>query len=137
MFLSVKSIVIAPAKTGRDSRSKIDVIKTVQINRGSLSIDTPRPRILIMVVKKFIAPAIDPAPAKCKLNIARSTDKPLCETLSDNGGYTVHPVPTPLSTKLELSNNIKEKGNIQKLKLFKRGKAMSGAPISKGTNQLP
>jgi len=54
-----------------------------------------------------------------------------------NGGYTVHPVPAPNSTKLELTNNNNDGINIQKLKLFKRGNAISGAPINNGTNQLP
>jgi hypothetical protein len=39
--------------------------------------------------------------------------------------------------KLEINNNKNEGGNNQKLRLFSRGKAISGAPISKGTNQLP
>jgi hypothetical protein len=38
---------------------------------------------------------------------------------------------------LEVNNNIKEGGNNQKLKLFNRGKAISGAPNIKGTIQLP
>jgi len=54
-----------------------------------------------------------------------------------NGGYTVQPVPAPVSTKLELNNNNKETGNNQKLILFIRGNAISGAPIIIGTNQLP
>jgi len=53
------------------------------------------------------------------------------------GGYTVHPVPTPLLTTLENTNKIKEGGNNQKLILFNRGKAISGAPNIIGTNQLP
>jgi len=90
-----------------------------------------------IVVIKFIAPAIDPAPAKCKLNIARSTESPLCEILSDSGGYTVHPVPTPLSTRLDTKRSVSENGNIQKLKLLSLGKAISGDPTNIGTNQLP
>jgi len=39
--------------------------------------------------------------------------------------------------KLEPTNKYKLQGNNQKLKLFKRGKAISGAPIITGTNQLP
>jgi hypothetical protein len=35
-FLSVKSIVIAPAKTGKDNKSKKAVIKTAQTNNGVL-----------------------------------------------------------------------------------------------------
>jgi hypothetical protein len=64
MFLSVKSIVIAPARTGSDNSKSIDVIKTVQINKGNLSKVIPRARILSIVVIKFIAPAIEPAPAR-------------------------------------------------------------------------
>jgi hypothetical protein len=33
-FLSVKSIVIAPAKTGKDNNNKKAVIKTAQTKRG-------------------------------------------------------------------------------------------------------
>jgi hypothetical protein len=55
----------------------------------------------------------------------------------DKGGYTVHPVPAPVSTNEESTNNNKEGVNNQRLKLFKRGKAISGAPINIGTNQLP
>jgi len=54
-----------------------------------------------------------------------------------NGGYTVQPVPAPISTQ-ELNNNkIKAGGNNQKLMLFSRGKAISGAPIIKGKSQFP
>jgi hypothetical protein len=54
-----------------------------------------------------------------------------------NGEYTVHPVPTPASIKEEETNKIKDGGNNQKLRLFNLGKAISQAPIIKGTNQLP
>lgn len=46
-------------------------------------------------------------------------------------------MPTPLSTSPLVSNNVKEGGSIQNLMLFIRGKAISGAPSIKGTNQLP
>ena len=55
----------------------------------------------------------------------------------DKGGYTVHPVPTPLSTSPEVNNNVKAGGNNQNLILFMRGKAISGALICSGTSQLP
>jgi hypothetical protein len=90
-----------------------------------------------MVVIKFIAPIIDDAPAKCKLKIAKSTEGPECACILAKGGYTVHPVPAPDSTNEEKSNNKRDGGNNQKLILFKRGKAISGAPIINGTNQLP
>jgi hypothetical protein len=38
---------------------------------------------------------------------------------------------------LDVNNKKNEGGNSQKLKLFSRGNAISGAPINKGTNQLP
>ena len=105
--------------------------------KGSLCINIPGHLIFKIVTIKLIAPKIEEAPAKCKLKIAKSTEGPECAWILDNGGYTVHPVPAPVSTKLEASNKIKEGGNNQKLMLFKRGKAISGAPIIMGTNQLP
>jgi hypothetical protein len=86
---------------------------------------------------KFMAPNIELIPAKCKLKIAKSTEPPEWYSILDNGGYTVHPVPAPPSTKLDEANKIKAGGNNQKLILFNLGKAMSGAPIINGTIQLP
>ena len=93
--------------------------------------------MLKIVVIKLIAPKIEEAPAKCKLKIAKSTDGPECAAIPDKGGYTVHAVPAPDSTNDENNNKMIAGGNNQKLILFIRGKAMSGAPIIKGTNQLP
>jgi len=75
-FLSVKSIVIAPANTGNDKSSKTAVIKTDQTNKGNLSKVIPGALMFIIVVIKFIAPIIDEAPAQCKLKIAISTEGP-------------------------------------------------------------
>ncbi len=72
-FRSVKSIVMAPASTGSDSRSRTAVIRTDHTNRGMLSILVFLDRMLRMVVIKLIAPKIEEAPAKCKLKIAMST----------------------------------------------------------------
>jgi hypothetical protein len=113
------------------------VINTAQTNNGILCIVIPGARIFKIVVMKFIAPNIDEIPAKCKLKMAKSTDPPEWNSMLDNGGYTVHPVPAPPSTKLEAVNKIKAGGNNQKLILFNRGKAISGAPIINGTNQFP
>ena len=41
------------------------------------------------------------------------------------------------STNIEMSSRTKAGGSSQNLMLFMRGKAMSGAPIISGTNQLP
>jgi hypothetical protein len=76
-------------------------------------------------------------PERCSEKIAMSTDGPECACSEDNGGYTVQPVPAPTSTKEEPNSNKSDGGNNQKLMLFKRGKAISGAPIYIGTNQFP
>jgi len=93
--------------------------------------------MLIIVVIKFTAPRIEEAPARCKLKIDRSTDLPAWARLAERGGYTVQPVPAPLSTKPPASNSDRDGGSSQKLMLFIRGKAMSGAPIISGINQFP
>ena len=110
---------------------------TDQTNKGIRSKEIPVDRILITVEMKFTAPRIEEIPAKCNLKIAKSTDVPLCAILEERGGYTVHPVPAPLSIILLISNRFKEGGSNQKLILFIRGKAISGAPSIKGTNQFP
>ena len=50
---------------------------------------------------------------------------------------TVQPVPAPVSTRAELNNSKRLTGNSQKLILFKRGNAISGAPINIGTIRFP
>jgi len=70
---SNNSIVIAPAKTGKDNNNKIAVINIVHTNKGITVKYIPKQRILKIVTIKFIAPAIDETPAKCKLKIAKST----------------------------------------------------------------
>ena len=61
---SVRSIVIAPARTGRDRRRRTAVITTAQTNKGIRSIRRPFQRMLITLVIKFNAPKIDEIPAK-------------------------------------------------------------------------
>ena len=46
-------------------------------------------------------------------------------------------MPAPPPTKVEPSSSRKAGTSSQKLMLFMRGNAMSGAPIISGTNQLP
>src|SRR5665811_2437380 len=67
----------------------------------------------------------------------RSTEAPAWAIPADNGGYTVQPVPAPLSTSPPDKSKRRDGGSSQKLILFIRGKAMSGAPIISGTSQLP
>lgn len=112
-------------------------MNTAHTNSGSRSIVIPTLRILITVVMKFTAPRIDETPAKCKEKIPKSTEAPAWAIPAAKGGYTVHPVPTPLSTIPLESRSVKEGGNSQNLILFIRGKAISGAPNISGTSQFP
>jgi hypothetical protein len=68
--------VIAPANTGKDNSNKNAVIKTDHTNKGRLWNDKLFTRILNIVQMKLIAPKIEDAPDKCKLNIAKSTEPP-------------------------------------------------------------
>jgi len=129
--------VIAPANTGKLRRRRRAVIPTAQTNRGIRSSVIPDVRILMMVVIKFTAPKIEEIPAKCKEKILKSTDAPAWAIPADRGGYTVHPVPAPLSTAPPTRSNVRAGGKNQNLRLFKRGKAISGAPNINGTNQFP
>lgn len=128
---------MAPARTGKDNRRRIAVIFTDHTKSGIRSNCKPSDRILIAVVMKLIAPRIEDAPAKCNEKIAKSTEGPACARFLDNGGYTVHPVPTPFSTVALASNNVSDGGRSQNLILFIRGNAISGAPNINGTSQFP
>jgi len=76
-FLSVKIIVIPPAKTGNDNNSKTAVTTTAHPNKANLCSLIPGLLIFNIVVIKFIAPNKLLIPARCKANIARSTLGPL------------------------------------------------------------
>jgi hypothetical protein len=72
-FLSVKSIVIAAASTGKDNNNKTAVTTTAQPNSANLCSLIPGLLMFSIVVIKFIAPNKLLIPAKCKANIAKST----------------------------------------------------------------
>lgn len=129
--------MIAPARTGSDNNRRIAVIFTAQTNKGICSNSIPAVRMLIIVVIKLIAPKIDDAPARCREKIAISTEGPVWASVAARGGYTVQPVPAPFSTAEEARSKNRAGGSNQNLMLFIRGKAISGAPNIKGTNQFP
>lgn len=83
---SVRSIVIAPARTGKDRSNRIAVINTDQTNSGIRSMVIPADRILITVVIKFTAPKIEDAPAMCREKIPISTEAPAWAIPADKGG---------------------------------------------------
>lgn len=91
----------------------------------------------MMVVIKLIAPKIEEAPAKWSEKIVKSIDEPPWKVWFESGGYTVQPVPAAISVNDEKSKRESDGGRSQKLILFIRGNAMSGAPNINGTNQFP
>lgn len=125
------------AKTGSDNSSNTAVISTAQTNNGIWYIVMAVGFILMIVVMKLMAPRMEDTPARCSEKIVRSTDAPAWARLPASGGYTVQPVPAPASTPDEARRRRKEGGRSQKLILFIRGNAMSGAPTIRGISQLP
>ena len=125
------------AKTGSESSSSTAVIITDHTNRGVWYCDIAGGFMLIIVVMKLMAPKIEETPAKCKEKMVRSTEAPAWARLPAKGGYTVQPVPAPASTIEDARSSRNEGGRSQKLILFIRGNAISGAPIIRGTSQLP
>nr|WP_252359267.1 hypothetical protein [Escherichia coli] len=85
-FLSVKSIVIPPARTGNERSKRNAVINTAQTNKGILCIVIPETLMLKIVVMKFIAPKRDPSPDKWRLKIAKSTEAPEWLSIPLRGG---------------------------------------------------
>jgi hypothetical protein len=76
-FLSVKTIVIAPANTGNDNNSKTAVTKIAHPNKANLCNLIPGLLIFRIVVIKFTAPSKLLIPDKCRANMAKSTLGPL------------------------------------------------------------
>jgi hypothetical protein len=120
-FLSVKTIVIAPASTGNDNNNNTAVTTTAHPNKANLCNLIPGLLIFNIVVIKLIAPNKLLIPDRCKANIARSTLGPLWLCIPLKGGYSVQPVPAPFSIQLANKNNNKLGGNNQKLTLLSLG----------------
>ena len=89
--------------------------------------------MLMIVVIKLMAPRIEETPARCREKMVRFS----LTRLPARGGYTVQPVPALALTIKDARSNRKEGGRSQKLILFIWGNAVSGAPIIRGTSQLP
>lgn len=130
-------MVIPAAKTGRERRRRTAVIRTAHTNRGVWYCEIAGGFMLMIVVIKLIAPKIDEIPARCREKMVRSTDAPAWARFPERGGYTVQPVPAPASTPEEAKRRRNDGGRSQKLMLFIRGNAMSGAPSIRGTSQFP
>jgi len=129
-------MVMAPANTGSERRRRTAVSSTDHAKRGMSSRDIPSPRIFEMVVIKLALPRMLLTPARWREKMPKSTAPPGCPRV-ESGGYTVQPVPTPLSTRPDISSKVRAGGRSQNLMLFIRGNAMSGAFTMRGTSQFP
>ena len=110
------------------------MISQVQVKRGILSSDMPGARMFMIVTITLIAPMIEDAPIMCTAKISIGNASPVC---SESGGYIVQPpAGAPPGTNSVASNSVNANGRIQKLKLFMRGSAMSGAPTCSGIIQF-
>jgi hypothetical protein len=76
-FLSVKTIVIPPANTGKDNNNNTAVTTTAHPNNANLCNLIPGLLIFNIVVMKFTAPSKLLIPDRCNANIAKSTLGPL------------------------------------------------------------
>lgn len=72
---SINSMVIAAANTGRENKSKKEVVTIDQIKSGRRSTKKLENRILKTVLIKLIELRIEEMPPKCKEKIAKSTDR--------------------------------------------------------------
>jgi len=80
-------MVIAPARTGKLIINKTAVMATLHRKSGKRAkIISSLGRLIRIVVRKLILPKIEETPARCRAKIARSTDTPLWNFLSDRGG---------------------------------------------------
>jgi hypothetical protein len=78
---------MAPANTGRLTIRRTAVIATDHKNRGRRDkLKLVLIRETKIVVKKLILPRIDEMPARWRLKIARSTEIPVWNFLSERGG---------------------------------------------------
>src|SRR5919112_777835 len=111
-----------------------EVEKFAHTSSGMRQNDMPGARIVMMVTRKLSAVAIDDAPANCTPIV-----KNICPigTSVDSGAYAVQPVAKePPGAKKEAVIIVPAIGSIQNDSAFRRGKAMSGAPIMSGRTKF-
>src|ERR671929_515635 len=111
-----------------------EVEKFAQTSSGSRQKDMPGARIVMIVTRKFSAVAIDDAPANCTPIVKKIW--PIGD-VSDSGAYAVQPVANePPGARNDSSIMRPAIGSIQYDSAFRRGNAMSGAPIISGRTKF-
>src|SRR6185312_15606493 len=127
-------IVTAPASTGITAITRNEVISHDQQNIGIFKRSRPGARRLRIVAMILIEPRMDEMPIRWIAKIMKAMASPPCST---SGGYIVQPAAgAPPGMKNVDSSRMNANGSIQNDRLFKRGSAMSGAPICIGIIQF-
>src|SRR5690606_33517738 len=117
-----------------EAMSRNAVMSQVQTNSGRRMNVMPGARMLKIVAMMLMAPMIEDTPMKWTAKITNGMASPVCR---NSGGYMVQPPAGPPPGRNSVtSSRVKANGRIQKLQLFMRGSAMSGAPIIIGSSQL-
>ena len=112
-----------------------EVAKFAHTSSGMRKKLMPGARIVMIVTRKLSAVMIEEAPANCT-----PIEKNVCPTGAsiDSGVYAVQPsANAPPGAKKLPSIIAPAIGSSQKESAFRRGKAMSGAPIISGITKLP
>src|SRR3954469_84943 len=118
------------ATNGVAMTTSSDVEKFAHTSSGMRKNDMPGARMVMMVTRKFSAVAILDAPANWTAMV-----KNICPSgaVVLSGAYAVQPEANePPGAKNDASISTPAHGSSQNESAFKRGKAMSGAPIISG-----
>src|SRR4051795_8773809 len=108
-----------------------DVEKFAHTSSGMRQKLIPGARMVMIVTRKFSAVAIDDAPANCTPIVKNTCPIGDC---TDSGAYAVQPVANePPGARNDSSIITPAIGSSQNDSAFRRGKAMSGAPIISGS----
>src|SRR5690348_15328407 len=123
-------MVTAPASTGITAINRYAVMSHDHTNSGIRSSVIFGARMLRMVTMTLIAPRMEEIPIMWMAKIVIGKEAPIWII---RGGYIVQPpAGPPPGTNREDSSKRNANGKIQKLKLFNRGSAISGAPTCNG-----
>src|SRR4051794_11069838 len=111
-----------------------DVEKFAHTSSGMRQNDMPGARMVMIVTRKFSAVAIDDAPANCTPIVKKIW--PIGVSV-ESGAYAVQPVEKePPGARNEAIIITPAIGSIQNDSAFRRGNAMSGAPIISGSTKF-
>src|SRR3954452_19710202 len=122
------------AMNGVAMTTSSDVEKFAHTSSGMRQKLMPGARMVMIVTRKFSAVAIDDAPANWTPIVKNSW--PIGDA-SASGAYAVQPAAQdPPGAKKDSSIIVPATGSIQYDRAFRRGNAMSGAPIMSGSTKF-